>query len=131
VFRVGEDPLDLPALISSVEDERFGAVVAFLGIVRRSGEAGEIDALEYSAYAEMAVLKMHEIGRELEEQFGPLRIAATHRTGRLPVGTPSLALAVACPHRGQAWRAAEKFVDRLKEVVPIWKVDIPVEGGKS
>lgn len=129
MFAVQEEPLDPAALLRAVQDERFGAVVSFLGVVRRSGEAGEVAALEYSAYPEMALKKMREIGEELVALYGPLKIAAVHRLGVLPVGCPSLALAVGCPHREQAWLAAAAFVDRLKEDVPIWKMDIPVEGG--
>jgi len=131
MFEVREDPLDLLALVQAVRRPSFGAIVTFLGVVRESGVEGPVSGLEYSAYREMAVAKMREIGGELIEGFGPLEIAAHHRIGRLEIGEASLALAVAAPHRAEAWRAAQIFVDRLKEIVPIWKKDLPLKGGSA
>lgn len=129
-FRVTAEPLDLAALVAAVSAPQHGAIASFLGVVRdRSGERS-VRALAYSAYPEMAERKLAEIGDELDERFGPLSIAAAHRTGELPVGTPSLALAVGAPHRREAFAAAQYFVDRLKEIVPIWKEDLPSKEGK-
>ena len=131
MFDIREEALDLAPLIDAVSDSAHGAIVTFLGVVRENGPAGPVSALEYSAYREMALVKLREIGDELSERYGPLKISAIHRIGRLEVGVPSLALAVGAPHRAEAWRAAEEFVDRLKEIVPIWKKDVALEGGSA
>ena len=128
MFELGEEPLELAPLLEAVADPAHGAVVGFLGVVR--AEDG-LDGLEYSAYTKMALAMMEKIGREMGERFGPLRVAARHRLGRLAVGEASLALAVASPHRKEALQAASYFVDRLKEVVPIWKEAYPSQGGGS
>ncbi len=124
-FRVLEEPLDLSPLIEAVADDGHGAIVSFLGVVRDHGENGAVGGLAYSAYPEMAVKKMSEIGDEMAERFGSLAIAALHRVGRLEIGEASLALAVGAAHRKEAYAAAIYFVDRLKEIVPIWKEDLP------
>jgi molybdopterin synthase catalytic subunit len=124
-FRVVEQPLELAPLIAAVSDDGHGAVVSFLGVVRDHGEAGAVGGLAYSAYPEMAEKKMAEIGDEMAERFGPLSVAALHRVGRLAIGEASLALAVGAAHRKEAYAAAIYFVDRLKEIVPIWKEDLP------
>ncbi len=131
MFDIRDDSLDLDPLIAAVSDPGHGAVVTFLGVVRDHGEEGPVSALEYSAYREMALAKMREIGDELTQEFGPLKVAAVHRVGLLEVGVPSLALAVGAPHRAEAWAAAARYVDRLKEIVPIWKKDVPLEGGSA
>ncbi len=128
-FRVTAEALELAPLIDAVTDPGHGALVSFLGVVRDHGEAGEVSGLAYSAYPEMAEKKMAEIGDEMAEKFGPLAVAAVHRTGELSVGVPSLALAVGAAHRKEAYAAAQYFVDRLKEIVPIWKEDMPRKEG--
>jgi molybdopterin synthase catalytic subunit len=131
LFDICEEPLDIAPLIEAVSDPGHGAIVTFLGVVRKSGPAGPVSALEYSAYREMALVKLREIGDELSARYGPMKIAAVHRVGKLDVGVASLALAVGAPHRAEAWRASEEFVDRLKEIVPIWKKDVALEGGSA
>jgi molybdopterin synthase catalytic subunit len=123
-FLVTRDALDLAPLLAAVASPAHGAVVGFLGVVRASGEGGPVVALDYDAYPAMAERSMAAIAAELEARFGPLALAAHHRVGRLAVGEPSLALAVGAPHRREAFAAAEAFVDRLKEIVPIWKMDL-------
>jgi molybdopterin synthase catalytic subunit len=126
-FSISERAPDLPALIAAVALPEHGAVASFLGVVRKNSGETAVAGLDYSAYTEMALNKMAAIAAEMRERFGPLRVAAEHRVGRLAVGDVSLALAVGAPHRAQAFAAAAYFVDRLKEIVPIWKEDIPSE----
>lgn len=117
-FLVTAEPLALAPLLAAVSSPAHGAVVGFLGVVR--AEAG-LTALTYEAYPAMAERSMAAIAAELAGRFGPLTLAAHHRVGRLAVGEVSLALAVGAPHRREACLAAAAFVDRLKEIVPIWK----------
>ncbi len=126
-FRVDGEIPELPPLIEAVSGPGHGAVAAFLGVVRENSGDLSVAALDYSAYPEMATRQMQVIADEMRERFGPMRVAASHRTGRLAVGEVSLALAVGAPHRAQAFEAAAWFVDRLKEIVPIWKEDIPLK----
>jgi molybdopterin synthase catalytic subunit len=126
-FSLGEEPLALEPLLEFVSAREHGAVAAFLGVVReRSGET-PVRSLAYTAYADMALAELGRIGEELQAEFGPLRIAARHRLGELAVGEASIAVAVGSPHRREAFAALARFMDRLKETVPIWKEDLPVE----
>jgi molybdopterin synthase catalytic subunit len=128
-FSVGRELPDLPRLMSAVSGPANGAVLGFLGIVReRSGEK-PVRGLAYSAYVEMAERKLAELGEEIRARFGPLDVAAAHRTGTLAVGEVSFALAVGAPHRAEAFAAAQHFVDRMKQIVPIWKEDLSLKEG--
>ena len=120
---------ELDRLIEAVSSPEHGAVVSFLGVVRASDGEIRVEGLDYSAYPEMAERKLMEIGEEVESRFGPLKVAAAHRTGSLAVGETSFALAVGAPHRAEAYAAAVHYVDRLKQIVPIWKENLsPKEG---
>jgi molybdopterin synthase catalytic subunit len=113
------DPLDVNAVLASVRDESCGAVVCFLGVVRADEEGGDrVAGLEYEAHGEMAVRAMDRIG---EEMGRCVRWAIAHRTGRLRVGEISVVVAVAAPHRAEAFEACRFAVERLKKTVPIWK----------
>lgn len=115
------DPIDYHALTESVRHDSCGAVVLFLGTVRDlTGEMVTI-ALDYDAYPAMATQKMIEIADDTRRRWPVGAIALVHRLGRLGVGEVSVAVAVSCPHRGEAFDACRHAIDRLKELVPIWK----------
>lgn len=117
------EPLDVAALEAAVRSDAHGAVVTFLGITRATspGDPRPVTALDYEAYAEMAVAEMETIAREARERFGPLELALVHRTGRVALGEPSVAVVVAAPHRGQAFEACRYAIDALKSRVAVWK----------
>jgi len=128
-FRVTEEEIRLQELIDEVRDEEAGAIVTFLGTVRRHSRGRAVQHLEYEAYPEMAEKKLEEIGREMEERWG-VRTAIVQRVGHLEVGEASVAIAVAAPHRREAFEAARYAIDRLKEIAPIWKKEF-YEGGEE
>ena len=76
----------------------------------------------------MAIKKLHEIRKEIQQQFSIEDIAISHRIGVVDIGEISLVVVVASPHRKEAFMACQKIVDRVKEIVPIWKKEI-FEGG--
>ncbi|HEX3468452.1 MAG TPA: molybdenum cofactor biosynthesis protein MoaE [Candidatus Elarobacter sp.] len=116
-------PLDVAALERAVRSDAHGAVVTFLGTTRATspGDPRPVAALDYEAYPEMAVAEMETIAREARERFGPLEIAMVHRTGRVALGEPSVAVVVAGPHRGPAFDACRYAIDALKARVAVWK----------
>jgi len=128
-FRVTDEEIRLQELIDEVRDEEAGAMVTFLGTVRRHSRGREVQHLEYEAYPEMAERKLEEIGQEMQERWG-VRVAIVQRVGHLEVGEASVAIAVAAPHRREAFEAARYAIDRLKEIVPIWKKEF-YEGGEE
>lgn len=129
-FRVTGDPIGASDVIPLVEDPGAGAVATFLGTVRDNARGRAVIALEYEAYPPAAERMLRRIGDEIQEQWGIDRCAIVHRTGYLQVGETSVAIAVASPHRGDAFDACRYAIDRIKEIVPIWKKEY-YEGGET
>jgi molybdopterin synthase catalytic subunit len=113
--RVTGEPLDLAALSAAVRDPRAGAVVLFEGVTR------EVEALEYEAYREMAETHITRIAAEEAARHDLLAVAVEHRTGRVGLGEPSVIVAAASGHRGEAFAGARAVIDRVKAEAPIWK----------
>jgi molybdopterin synthase catalytic subunit len=121
MIQLTRDPIDYHQMTEQVRRDHCGAVVTFLGTVRDlTGERVTV-ALDYEAYPEMAEKKMAAIEADTRSRWPVGGIALVHRLGRLEVGDVSVAVAVSCPHRGEAFEACRHAIDRLKELVPIWK----------
>jgi molybdopterin synthase catalytic subunit len=133
VIGLSAAPLDADALVRTVKTHAHGAVVTFLGTTRETSpdDPRPVAALEYEAYDAMAVPEMEAIAREARERFGPVEIAMVHRTGRVALGEPSVAVVVAAPHRGAAFEACRYAIDALKSRVPVWKREIYRDGGAA
>jgi len=129
LFRVTEDEITAQMVIEAVEHPGAGAIATFLGTVRDHSRGRRVLYLEYDAYPEMAERTLRQIGEEIRERWGLDRVAIVHRIGRLEIGEASVAIAVAAPHRAEAFEACRYAVDRLKEIVPIWKKEV-WEGGE-
>lgn len=104
-----------------VRSSQAGGVVIFLGTVREMTAGRQTIALDYEAFSEMAEAKLAELEAEAREKWPIVEAALVHRLGHLELGDVSVAVAVSTPHRGDAFEAARFLIDRLKEVVPIWK----------
>jgi molybdopterin synthase catalytic subunit len=121
MIQLTREPIDYFQLTEQVRRDNCGAVVTFLGTVRDlTGERVTV-ALDYEAYPAMAEKKMAEIEVDTRSRWPVGAIALIHRLGRLEVGEVSVAVAVSCPHRSEAFDACRYAIDRLKELVPIWK----------
>jgi molybdopterin synthase catalytic subunit len=128
MFKITSAEIELGDVIRAVEAGDAGAIVHFLGIVRNNTEGREVSYLEYEAYPPMAEKKMAEIAQEIHEKWGLDRVAMIHRVGRLEIGEVSVAVAVASPHRREAFEACHYAMNRLKQIVPIWKREVWVDG---
>ncbi len=128
MFRISKDPIQPDDLYRDVLRDCNGAVVTFCGVVRDNSGGRRTEYLVYDAYEEMAERKMAEIGSEVERRWNIRHIAMVHRVGRLEIGEISVLIAVASPHRPQAFEACHYAIDRLKEVVPIWKKEVGEDG---
>src|SRR5262245_63682805 len=113
--------IDYHALTEQVRRSDCGGVVTFLGTVRDLTDGRVTVALDYEAYPGMAEKKMAEIEQETRARWPVGEIVLVHRLGRLEVGEVSVAVAVSCPHRAEAFEACRHAIDRLKELAPIWK----------
>jgi molybdopterin synthase catalytic subunit len=128
MIRLTREPIDHHALTEQVRSPHCGAVVTFLGTVRDLTGDQRTVALDYDAYPPMAEKKLAEIEADVRANWPVGDVAMVHRLGRLDVGEVSVAVAVSCPHRGQAFDACRHAIDRLKELVPIWKKENAPDG---
>ena len=128
MIRLTHDPIDYHALTESVRRPDCGAVVLFLGTVRDLTDGKVTVALDYEAYPGMAEKKMAEIESDTRARWHLGDIAMIHRLGHLDVGEISVAVAVSGPHRAEAFEACRHAIDRLKELVPIWKKENWADG---
>lgn len=128
MIKVTRQELAPQPITASVRRDTNGAVVTFLGATRRSSQGKEVLYLEYEAYEPMALKELEQIKREVASRWDIDDIAIAHRVGRLEIGDISLVVAVASPHRKEAFEACHYVVDRIKETVPIWKKEVFEDG---
>lgn len=129
-FEITEQELTAESVIRLVESPDCGAVTVFLGTARRVSRGREVEYLEYEAYPAMAIARLRQIADEIRERWGTDRVAIRHRVGRVDLGEASVAIAVATEHRAEGFAACQYAIDRLKEIVPIWKKEVWVGGGE-
>ena len=128
MIQLTRDPIDYHALTESIRSPHCGAVCLFLGTVRDLTGDQVTEFLDYDAYPPMAEKKLAEIEAEVRNRWPVGDVALVHRLGRLGVGEVSVAVAVSCPHRAQAFDAGRFAIDTLKELVPIWKKENAPDG---
>jgi molybdopterin synthase catalytic subunit len=116
-----DEAIDLAELLGAVAADGNGGTVVFLGTVRRSPEDGDVEAIEYSAYREMAEPELGRIVAEALAQWPEARIVLQHRLGVVPTGEASLVIAAAAPHRADAYAASRFVIEETKRRAPIWK----------
>ncbi len=129
MFAIVEEVLDVGALIQDAQRPDCGAIATFVGTTRIDESEGEtVEYLEYEAYRPMADRKLEEIGAEIEERWDVREICIVHRIGRVDPGEASVAIVVAAPRRGAAFEASRYAIERIKEIVPIWKREVWSDG---
>ena len=134
VFRLPTQPIDHDEIIAAISTPRTGAVCLFTGLVRgrtdRDGHLPDTQSLEYEAYEPMALAKMRQVAREIRDQWDRVEgIAIVQRIGKLEVGENTVLIACSSPHRDDGcFEAARYGIDRLKEIVPVWKKEIGRDG---
>jgi molybdopterin converting factor subunit 1 len=116
-------PIDVALLIEQVTEPGAGAVVTFAGVVRGENLGRPVDYLEYEAYMEMAEARLRQVVSEARELWPKIRrVALVHRVGHLALGEVAVLVAIGASHRDDgAFEAARYAIDRIKEIVPIWK----------
>ena len=122
-------PLDLQALTALVGASGDGAIASFVGIVRDHNLGRRVLFLEYEAYEALAVKALERIVAEAREAWPDTRVAVHHRIGRLEIGDASVVIAAASPHRAHAFAVCRYAIERVKQIVPIWKRE-HFEGGE-
>lgn len=133
IYSITEAELDLNALAAQITLPSTGAIAIFTGIVRgvtSRQDAHETDYLEYEAYVPMAEEKMRQVAGEIRARWPAVEgIAIVQRIGRLLPKTPTVLIACSAAHRDTGvFEAARYGIDRLKEIVPIWKKEVSSRG---
>jgi molybdopterin synthase catalytic subunit len=121
MYQIVSQPIDVAGVTAAVADPGTGATVTFIGTTRDHNEDRRVIRLEYEAYPEMALAEMRKIGEEAKQRWPIKQVAIVHRIGVVPLGEASVVIAVSAGHRHAAFEASHFAIDRLKEVVPIWK----------
>ena len=129
-FTLSSEPLDPAAVIEEARNDQAGAVASFIGTTRRRSRDRTVHYLEYEAYGGMAEKVMAELAGELKQRYDLCEVAIAHRTGRVDIGGISVVIAVSARHRADALAACKDAIDRLKEIVPLWKKEV-YEGGEE
>ena len=124
------DPLDASAALAFVVTPAAGGIDVFLGTTRAETHADgrRLVALDYEAYAEMALKVMRDLAARARARWPVVRLAILHRTGRVGLGEPSVVIAVSTPHRADAFEACRWLIDALKAEVPVWKQEVWDDG---
>jgi molybdopterin synthase catalytic subunit len=133
LFAVSESAIDLNALLERITLPSSGAAAIFTGMVRadtKRGKARQTAYLEYEAYLPMAEEKMKQIADEIRQKWPTIEgIAIVQRIGKLTPATPTVLIACTAPHRDTGiFEAARYGIDRLKEIVPVWKKEVGPDG---
>ena len=128
LIQLTREPLDRNALIAAVSNPTAGGIAIFEGVVRNNARGKQVRYLEYDVYLEMAEQQIRTIVAEAERRWGVEHVAVAHRFGRLEIGEASVIIAVATPHRAEAFEACRYIIDTLKTTVPIWKKEVATNG---
>lgn len=121
MIELRHDSLSLDRCVEAVRRPASGGVATFVGSVREHSDGHAVRFLEYEAYEPMALAKMQQVVDEAASRWPVQGMAIQHRLGRLEIGEDAVIIAVSCPHRAEAFEACRFAIDRLKEIVPIWK----------
>jgi len=129
-YWITEKPVDVSECIAKVTRPEAGAISTFIGIAREFTRGKRTLFLEYDAYIPMATKQLSRIGDEIKAKWPDAEVAIAHRIGRLEISDVAVAIAVSTPHRDAAFKASRYAIERIKEIVPIWKKEHWEDGTK-
>ncbi|MBU8854762.1 molybdenum cofactor biosynthesis protein MoaE [Priestia megaterium] len=130
LFEVVNQSIAVDEIIKKVSRRDAGAITTFIGTVREFTKGKKTLSLEYQAYVPMAVKMLSQIGDEIQEKWPDALAAITHRIGKLDITEVAVVIAVSSPHRKTAYEANEYAIERIKQIVPIWKKEFWEDGTK-
>jgi molybdopterin synthase catalytic subunit len=128
-FAVGPGPLDVAAIGDLLAGhESTGAVVYFVGTVRRNNAGRQVTHIDYEAHEPLAIRTFQRIAEEVGAYWPSVLVALHHRLGRVGVGEASIVIAVASAHRAEAFAACRYVIERVKQIAPVWKHEFFEDG---
>ena len=131
LFEIVEEPISVDEVVARLANPAIGAVVTFVGTVRGDTDGRRVLYLEYEAYPEMAEQVLAQVGDEVRARWTEVQqVAIVHRVGRLDIGEVAVVIALSAAHRRQTFDALRYAIDRIKEMVPIWKKEVWADGAE-
>lgn len=130
LYVITYEPIQVEEVTQKVIHPHHGAVLSFVGTTREFTNGQRTVLLEYEAYVPMALKTMEQIGTELAQRWPGTRCAITHRLGRVDLAEISVVIAVSSPHRAECYEASRYAIERLKQIVPIWKKEVWEDGSE-
>lgn len=127
-FWITEEKVNINDCIANVTRPEAGAISTFIGIAREFTKGKQTLHLEYEAYVPMAVKQLERIGSEINDKWPDTEVSIAHRIGRLEISEVAVAIAVSSPHRAASFEASRYAIERIKEIVPIWKKEFWEDG---
>jgi molybdopterin synthase catalytic subunit len=121
LFLITDEVISIQEVVDKVVHPNAGAINTFIGTVRELTKGKKTVFLKYDAYASMAEKKLAQIGDEIQQRWPDALVAITHRIGRLDITDIAVVIAVSTPHRADSYDASRYAIERIKEIVPIWK----------
>ncbi|MEK3883078.1 molybdenum cofactor biosynthesis protein MoaE [Paenibacillus sp. PL2-23] len=129
-YVITSQPISVEAVTRKVIVKEHGASIAFVGTTREWTEGQRTVHLAYEAYEPMALAMMRQIGDEIDARWPGTLCAITHRIGVVELAETSVVIAVSSPHRDSCYDASRYAIERLKQIVPIWKKEIWADGSE-
>ena len=130
IYHITDQPIQTEQLLKQIQVDTSGAIGTFHGIVRRPSRGRNVLYLEYTAYDSMALKILEQIGYEIYARMEVDRVAIVHRSGKLHIGETSIFIAIAAPHRQAALEGCRYAIERIKEILPVWKKEV-WDGGEE
>lgn len=127
-YKITSEEIDVNQVITSVIRPEAGAINTFIGTVREFTGEKQTVSLQYEAYPSMAEKQLERIGIEIREQWPDVKASIVHRIGKLAISDIAVVIAVASPHRSESYEASRYAIERIKEIVPIWKKEYWTDG---
>ncbi|WP_084259640.1 molybdenum cofactor biosynthesis protein MoaE [Microtetraspora malaysiensis] len=124
---IRDTPLSVDEVLRAVGDHTAGGTAIFVGTVREEDQGKAVTLLSYSAHP-TAEQELRRVAEKVAADHAVTALAAVHRVGDLELGDIAVVVAVACPHRGEAFAACRRLIDDLKHEVPIWKHQVFADG---
>lgn len=128
LFEIMDKPIDVEEVRLKVTSRNAGAITVFIGTVREMTNGKKTLHLEYQAYPTMAIKMFEQISKEIQERWPEAKVAISHRIGNLKISDLAVVIAVSSPHRKMAYEANEYAIERIKQIVPVWKKEFWEDG---
>ncbi len=128
MIQITHEPIDAASVLAAVSDNNAGANLLFVGTTREWTSGTRTVELRYECYEPMAERQLTGLCHNARSRWNLTGVAVVHRVGVVPPGEASLAVAVSSPHRLASFEAGQWLIDRIKQVVPVWKQEIDEDG---